>query len=87
MKIAITSAAIFCLLIASSCYGQSHNIFWGTPAWNDTRILYQHVNVTSSFLQQITREVAFPSAVSYFNFISVFYNNFFYKILFSFAMD
>lgn len=64
MKIAIASTAILCLLIASSCYGQSHNIFWGAPAWNDTRILYQHVNVSSSYLQTTTRDVAFPAAVS-----------------------
>ncbi|KAG4069467.1 hypothetical protein HA402_001766 [Bradysia odoriphaga] len=62
MKIVIASAAILCLLIATSCYAQSHNAFWGAPAWNDTRIFYQHVNVSSSFLQVITRDVAFPSA-------------------------
>ncbi len=64
MKIVITSTAILCLLIVGRCYGQSHNIFWGTPAWNDTRILYQHVNVSSSFLQVTSQDVAFPSAVS-----------------------
>lgn len=82
MKLVIASSAILCLLIASSCYGQSHNVFWGTPAWNDTRIFYQHVNVTSSFLQVITRDVVFPSAVSfkkkiYFNFVSVNRNSYF----------
>lgn len=71
MKIVITSTAIFCLLIASSCYGQSHNLFWGNPAWNDTRILYQHVNVSSSFLQVTTRDVVFPSAVSKSSFSNI----------------
>lgn len=65
MKFIITSSSVvLCLLIASSCYGQSHNIFWGMAAWNDTRILFQHVNASSSFLQQVTRDVVFPSAVS-----------------------
>lgn len=64
MKFIITSTAIFCFVLVSTCYGQSHNIFWGSPAWNDTRILYQHVNVSSSFLQTTTRDIQFPSVVS-----------------------
>lgn len=80
MKFVITLTAIFCFIIASCYgqsqnifWGttpgwndtqKSHSVFWGTPAWNDTRILYQQVNVSSSFLQVTERDVVFPSPVS-----------------------
>lgn len=66
MKLTISLAGVLCCIIASSCYAQSNNLILGAASWNDTRILYQHVNFNSSMLQVTTREVAFPSAVSIF---------------------